>query len=72
MNRSTFKTITAPSNQVDALGTIKTSSFSGYTFLQQQQNNNYNNEYERVLSELSRTNLPATVNSEFDKKKAAL
>ena len=56
--------------ELDAIQTIKNYNLHRYRVLQQQRNKDYRNEYDRLIGELSKTNLPATVKHELKKKRA--
>ena len=58
--------------ELDAIQTIKNYNLHRYRVLQQQRNKDYRNEYDRLIGELSKTNLRPTVKHELRKIAQAL
>ena len=58
--------------ELDAVQTFKNYNIYRRRVLQQQKYNDYKNEYERILGELSKTKTPATVKRELRKRADAL
>ena len=58
--------------ELDAIQTIKNYNLHRYRVLQQQRNKYYRNEYDRLIGELSKPNLRATVKHELRKRAQAL
>ena len=58
--------------ELDAIQTIKNYNLHRYRVLQQQRNKDYRNEYDRLIGELSKTNLRATVKHELRKRAQSL
>ena len=58
--------------ELDAIQTIKNYNLHRYRVLQQQRNKDYRNEYDRLIGELSKTNLRPTVKHELRKRAQAL
>ena len=58
--------------ELEAIQTIKDFNLHRHKVLQLQKNKNYINEYQRILGELSQTNLPLDVKKRLRERKSAL
>ena len=58
--------------ELEAIQTIKDFNLHRHKVLQLQKNKNYINEYQRILGELSQTNLPPDIKRRLDKRKKHL
>lgn len=59
-------------DQLEAIDTIKRHNLYRRNYLQQQKNINYKNEYDRLIGELSQTNLPDPLRTKLTKRKNLL
>ena len=58
--------------ELEAIQTIKDFNLHRYKVLQLQNNKNYINECQRILGELSQTNLPPNIKKKLDRRKKHL
>ena len=58
--------------ELEVIQTIKDFNLHRHKVLQLQKNKNYINEYQRILGELSQTNLPPDIKRRLDKRQKQL